>query len=189
MTTETSPSVLLICGSIAEKSHTNALLHYIENLLQEKNASTRFWDLRIQPLIIAQPEYHHDPSKSPNEQVRTFSAAVEKADAIILGSPLYHGSYSGVLKNALDNLKSDAFKNKPIGLVSNSSGPRAGISACEHLRIVVRTLYGYALQSHIGTYRSDYTEEPTKYVLNDTEIQDRCHHFVDELLKLEKLLK
>ncbi|WP_246348558.1 NAD(P)H-dependent oxidoreductase [Bartonella callosciuri] len=33
-------------------------------------------------------------------------------------APFYQGSYSGVLKNALDNLAYDAFLSKLVGLIS-----------------------------------------------------------------------
>ena len=40
----------------------------------------------------------------------------------VLGTPNYHGSYSGILKNALDHLTMDDFKMKPVGLIGNSGG-------------------------------------------------------------------
>lgn len=85
--------------------------------------------------------------------MRKFVKEVASLDALILGTPLYHGSYSGVLKNALDNLASDAFKDKIVGLTSNAGGMR-NTQACEHLRSVVRTLYGYPTQTQIGTQDS-----------------------------------
>ncbi|WP_375633527.1 MULTISPECIES: NADPH-dependent FMN reductase [unclassified Bartonella] len=39
----------------------------------------------------------------------TFVKTIADADDVILASPVYHGSYSGGLKNALDNLDYDAF--------------------------------------------------------------------------------
>ena len=50
--------ITLICGSIAQKSHTNALLKHIEKLLNKKGMETVFWDLKNKPLPIAIPEYH-----------------------------------------------------------------------------------------------------------------------------------
>ena len=45
-----------------------------------------------------------------------------EADFFILGTPNYHGSFSGILKNALDHLNMDYFKMKPVGLIGNSGG-------------------------------------------------------------------
>lgn len=180
--------ILLICGSIAERSHTRALLHFLEDLLKVQKVETVFWDLREQPLIIALPEYHQDPSKTPNETVRKFVDVVNSADGIILGSPLYHGSYSGVLKNALDCLALDGFRNKTVGLVSNGYGPRSSFGAVEHLRLVVRALRGYVTQIHVHTNQSDYVEAENKLVLQSAEIKNRCEALVNELIALTTAL-
>ena len=174
--------IFLLCGSIAQKAHTNALLHHLAGLLKEKGNETVIWDLKAQPLPIALPEYHKDPTVHPDPIVRKFVDEVEKTDAVILGSPLYHGSYSGVLKNALDNLRGDAFHRKWVGLVGNASGVRASHVEFSHLRQVVNTMEGYGLQTQIGTAKTDYDEMPDAYVLKDEDIKKRCARLVEELL-------
>ena len=164
--------VFLICGSIAKQSHTRALLIYLEGLLKEKGVDTIFWDLQTKPLPIAIPEYHKDPMQNPGKNVKEFVTAVDAANAFVLGTPLYHGSYSGVLKNALDNLYYDAFRNKPVALVSNGSSMRTTSTPFEHLRSVVRTLYGYALQSQICTAGDDYATSGSQYILENEEIKN-----------------
>ncbi|MBI5614217.1 NAD(P)H-dependent oxidoreductase [Candidatus Gottesmanbacteria bacterium] len=176
--------ILLVCGSIAKKSHTRALLMYLEVLLKAKRVETIFWDLLKKPLPIALPEYHKNPLDAPDFNVKEFVNYVTESNALVLGSPLYHGSFSGVLKNALDNLYYDAFCNKPVALVSNSSSIRNCAHPCEHLRLVVRTLYGYALQSQIGTSSEDYEEKETEFVLSNKDIQERCKRMIDELIEL-----
>jgi NAD(P)H-dependent FMN reductase len=165
------------------------LLRYIEQLLKERQTETTYWDLGEHPLIVAIPEYHKQPLDTPDERVRQFVQTIAASDGIVLGTPLYHGSYAGVLKNALDNLAGDAFRNKPVGLVSNAAGMRSSTVACDHLRPVVRALYGYALQSQIGTFGADYELKGEQYVLVNGEIQDRCKRLVDELILLADLFK
>ena len=174
-------TIFLLCGSIAQKSHTRQLLKYLEKVFQEKGSETIFWDLRENPLPIAIPEYHKDPLKHPEEIVRLFVTEVEKADGVILGSPLYHGSYSGVLKNALDNLRWDAFRHKWVGLVSNTGGMRSDAAAPNHLRQVVNTLVGYGLQTQIATNKDDYEESETEYILVSQAVKERCERLVDEM--------
>src|SRR3989338_11575816 len=102
--------ITLICGSIAKKSHTYHLLKYLENLLNGKGVETAFWDLKTKQMMFAMPELHRTPIETPDDKVKEFIRLVESSDGVIIGSPLYHGSYSGVLKNALDNLYLDAFR-------------------------------------------------------------------------------
>ncbi|MDO8658131.1 MAG: NADPH-dependent FMN reductase [Candidatus Levybacteria bacterium] len=181
--------ITLICGSIADKSHTKSLLKYIETLLKEQKVETVIWDLKEKPLSIAIPEFHKDPMQSLDKNVKGFVSLVTKSDGFVLGSPLYHGSYSGVLKNALDNLHYDAFRNKPVALVSNSSSIRNVDHPCEHLRLVVRALFGYALQCQIGTVNTDYEEEKDEYILTNEEIIKRCHRLTKELISFTSVLK
>ncbi len=175
---------LLLCGSGAQKSHTLALLGYIEGLLQEKKCETVLWDLKAKPLPFVLPEYHKDPTQHPDAIVREFVALVESADVIVLGSPLYHGSYTGVLKNALDNLRGDAFRGKWAGLVGNAGSLRASHVQFSHLRQVVNTLVGYTTQTQVGTCREDYEELPDKFVLQNEEMQQRCGRLVHELMQV-----
>ena len=179
--------VLIICGSIAKQSHTHNLLMYLEGLLKAKGAETVFWDLQTKPLPIALPEYHRDPMQNPGKNVKEFVTAVDAANAFVLGTPLYHGSYSGVLKNALDNLYYDAFRNKTVALVSH--GHSMTSTPCEHLRSVVRTLYGYALQSQICTAGDDYATSGSQYILENEEIKERCQRMADELIQLTRAVQ
>ncbi len=181
--------IALICGSIAEKSHTKSLLKYIEVLLKEQKIKTVIWDLKEKPLSTAIPEFHKNPMESPDKNVKEFVSLITKSDGFVLGSPLYHGSYSGVLKNALDNLYFDAFRNKPVALVSNSSSIRNVDHPCEHLRLVVRALFGYVLQCQIGTANTDYEEEKDEYILTNEEIIERCHRLAQELISFTAVLK
>jgi NAD(P)H-dependent FMN reductase len=73
-----------------------------------------------------------------------FTTAVREADSILLGTPVYHGSFSGVLKNALDYCGFDEFEHTTVGLLSVSGGAFP-VTALEHLRSVCRALNAWVL--------------------------------------------
>lgn len=139
--------VLLLSGSVGKKSCTRTLLLHLKDLLDTKGVETIWWDLAENPLPIAVPEFHTRQNKHPDKIVRKFAKIIQEVDGFVLGSPLYHDSYSGVLKNALDNLPNEAFLRKPVGLVSHSSNIRSCVTPCNNLRPVVRSLGGYATHS------------------------------------------
>lgn len=176
--------VLILSGSIGSESCTRTLLKYLENLLKLDGVETVFWDMAEKPLPIAIPEYHKKQHLHPEQIVRDFIKIVEKTDGFILGSPLYHGSYSGVLKNALDNLPHDAFKKRPIGLVSHSSNARSCVAPCNDLRPVIRSLDGYATHLQIGTTDEDYSHENGQLMLQNNKIKLRSSLLINELTKL-----
>jgi NAD(P)H-dependent FMN reductase len=90
---------------------------------------------------------------------------IRNADAVILGTPMYHGSYSGVLKNALDYCGFDEFENTTVGLLVVSGGPFP-TPALDHLRVVCRSLNAWALphqaaipQAHSVFDENGFTDE------------------------------
>jgi NAD(P)H-dependent FMN reductase len=67
---------------------------------------------------------------------------------MILVSPEYHGSFSGVLKNALDFYWAE-FKKKPIGVVTTGSGKMGGINASTQMQHVILSLGAYPLPTKL----------------------------------------
>ncbi|WP_019221002.1 NADPH-dependent FMN reductase [Bartonella senegalensis] len=140
-------------------------------------------DLREQPLPIVDPDYHNHVEDNPSFVVRQFIKTIAAVDGVILASPLYQGSYSGVLKNALDYLTYDAFLRKPIGLISHGSTAKRCAQPCEHLLPVVRMLYGYPLQCQVASAKQDFASEDegrTWKVISE-EVRERCERFADEM--------
>ena len=180
--------VLLICGSPAEASHTAALLGEVARQIQNNGDQVELWDLSLKPLAFSQPNWHKDPTSSGVEAVCDFYGSVQNSDAIVLGTPLYHGSYSGVLKNALDCLTGDAFKNKPVGLVSNGSNIRKSYQACLHLTTVVMTMNGTPMPTQIGTGKVDYEQTADGLIVKNANIIERCKRLADELADWVKRL-
>src|SRR5947209_202179 len=127
MSTDTSVHVLLLAGSAGCPSHVLANLEIMASLLQEREAQTTLWDLHDDPLPIFNPTYYHDPRTNESEAVRRLARIADKADAFVWASPVYHNSFSGVLKNALDSLTSHQFCNKPIALISSGNSDRTGV--------------------------------------------------------------
>ena len=77
-------------------------------------------DLRDYRLTFADGE-DENPESVPEDVLR-LRREVGSAHGILLGTPEYHGSLSGVLKNALDLMGFDEFEGKMIGLIGVSGG-------------------------------------------------------------------
>lgn len=172
---------LLISGSTRLPSYTRTLAQFVENNLVSLGLHTRHWDLRSQPLPITDPTYHHDPTLTPDLRVQEFVAAADSSDAFVLASPIYHNSFSGVLKNALDTLTIKQFQYKPVSLIS-FGGARSS-QAVDQLRIVVRGLHGLTLPTQVCAERDDFREHSTgsNYVLVSSDIRLRVSILCKEL--------
>lgn len=135
-----SKKVLIIGGSVRqEESKSNFIVDVVEDVLKDIGVTPAVWKLGYKPLPLAQHAWHKDPSLSNDENVNGFAAAIAEAEVVVLVSPIYNGSYTGVLKNALDCMLGDAFRGKQVVLVSVGSDA-TGLLPCLHLQDVARTM-------------------------------------------------
>ncbi|ELZ87691.1 NADPH-dependent FMN reductase [Haloferax elongans ATCC BAA-1513] len=137
------PRVVAICGSLRDHSKTRIALREALDSANSAGASTELVDLRNYEL----PALKAVDSDVPDaERLREI---VSDADSILLGTPNYHGSYSGVLKNALDYCGRDEFSETVVGLLEVAAGQFPG-TALVHLRTVCRTLRAWTLPTEVA---------------------------------------
>jgi NAD(P)H-dependent FMN reductase len=129
------PTVAAVCGSLRDGSHTRTALRYALAEAGDRGAETELLDLRNFEL----PVFDAD-----DRDAGAFTARVRRADAVLLGSPMYHGSFSAPLKNALDYSGFDEFENTTLGLLGVSGG-RFPTTTLEHLRSVCRALNAWVI--------------------------------------------
>jgi len=128
-----------ISGSRRAGSYTRMAVETALLGAAEVGAGTHLIDLAEFDLSFAGDE----GSKGPDFE--RLSSQVKKADGVILGTPEYHGSFSGVLKNALDLMGFDEFESKMIGLVGVSGGGMGAFDALNSLRNVGRALHAWVV--------------------------------------------
>jgi NAD(P)H-dependent FMN reductase len=132
-------------------------------------------------LPVADPEFQQDLARCNDERVGQFMGRAASCGAFVLSTPIYHNSYSGILKNALDYLTSAHFSYKPVGLVSH--GGSGGTQAVDHLRIVVRAVLGVAIPTQVCTTSHDYRQVVAgSYELQADDIPRRIERFAEELM-------
>ncbi|MCE5098187.1 NADPH-dependent FMN reductase [Staphylococcus devriesei] len=173
---------LIIVGSAKVGSHTNALAKYLVGQFDNHDIDVDIYDLAERPLNQLDFSGTTHPTETVKANTKDFQDKVMEADFLVLGTPNYHGSYSGILKNALDHVNMDYFKMKPIGLIGNSGGIVSS-EPLSHLRVIVRSFLGIAVPTQIATHDSDYNklDDGTLY-LDDEQFQLRAKLFVDQIV-------
>jgi NAD(P)H-dependent FMN reductase len=130
--------VVAVCGSLATESVTRVALREALQAAQTEGAQTTLVDLREFTLPTFDAD-NQDAGDAPELRDR-----LQQADAILLGTPMYHGSFSSPLKTALDYSGFDEFENTTVGLLAVSGGSFP-TPALEHLRSVMRAFDAWPL--------------------------------------------
>ncbi|MFB6110909.1 MAG: NADPH-dependent FMN reductase [Halobacteriaceae archaeon] len=159
-----STSVAGVCGSLRADSHSRKALRVALDGAAGAGATTELVDPRQYELPMYDPDIE-DQADGPE-----LRAALQDADAVILGTPMYHGSYSNVLKNVLDYSGFDEFENTTVGLLAVSGGSFP-ITALDHLRSVCRALDAWVLPHEAAVPRASAAFEDGS--LTDETLEER----------------
>lgn len=93
--------------------------------------------------------------------------AVRQADGLLIAAPGYHGTISGLVKNALDYLEELAKDERPyldgraVGLIATAYGDQATMSTLQTLRSIVHALRGWPtpMGATIRTYQGLFSPD------------------------------
>ncbi|MGV9802587.1 NADPH-dependent FMN reductase [Mycobacterium sp. NPDC003449] len=141
--TEKVPFVVGLGGTLRADSSTERVVRYCLDAVERQGGQTR---------MFAGPDLEL-PMYAPHSLDRTPAAlelvkALRDADAVVVGSPGYHGAISGLVKNALDyieDLREDPrvyLDNTPWGCISCAYGWQAAVGTLSQLRSI-----GHALRA------------------------------------------
>jgi FMN reductase len=135
--------VVGIGGSRRPGSSTERVIAAVLADLESRGATTKLYG--GESLLFP----HYEPGAPLDAAAADYLAAVRAADAVVLGSPGYHGGISGLVKNAVDYLEelrddpAPYLEGKAVGCVSTAYGWQAAVSTLSALRQTVHALRGW----------------------------------------------
>src|SRR5437667_1099823 len=161
-------NVLAVVGSLHRDSVTRTVVQHVAKELKTDGCAVDILDFEKEPLALYNPDVAHDLPGYPELQSR-----VERADVVVLGTPDYHGSISGAMKNFLDHFWHEFAGKLFVTIVASHE---KGLTVTDQLRTVARQCYAWTLP-----YGVSFTE--------DTDVKDG--QIVSEPLKerLEMMIR
>ncbi len=129
--------ILVVSGSLNSESLTRVVMGEAARQLTALGCAVDLLDLLQEPLPLYNPDTAHDAPTFPALQRR-----VEQADVVVLGTPDYHGSISGAMKNFLDHFWRE-FAGKLFATIVASH--EKGLTVTDQLRTVARQCYAWTL--------------------------------------------
>ena len=175
----------IIAGSPRKESISIRAALYLKNHLTANTdhsvdiIDVREWDLPLLQNVFSSVE-------ATPERYRPLTERMFAADAFILVTPEYNGSYSPALQNLLDHFPKQS--HKAFGLVTTSKGVMGGMRSSQQLLLLVPALFGIASPYMLITPQVDkkFDEQGN---LTDPGFQKPIDQFVQEFLWLAKALK
>ncbi|MGL4881037.1 MAG: NADPH-dependent FMN reductase [Waterburya sp.] len=165
-----------IIGSLRPDAYSALALQQAINRVQALGAETEILDLREMnlPFCDGGSDYPDYPD------VDLLRDKVKAANGLILATPEYHGSVSGVLKNALDLMSFEHLSNKVTGLISVLGG-QSNSNALNDLRIIIRWVHGHVIPEQIAIGQA-WQAFDSEGKLKDAKLSERFDNFAESLV-------
>jgi FMN reductase len=171
-------NIVGISGSLRPgASSSQRALEHAMALLACMGCQTHIVDLREERLPFCTGDRNE---LETNPEVGHLWSAVSKAHAVVLCTPEYHGSMSGVLKNALDLLDQKHLEGKVVGVISVLGGP-ANSNALNDLSRIMRWCHAWVIpqQIAIGHASAAFVDGQ----IRDANLRHRFEEFAGSLVR------
>ncbi len=137
------PSIVGVSGSLSAPSRTLSFVRLtVERIAREVSGSGRVIDVAALPNIGAlRTRANADAAEE------AALSAVENADLLVVGSPVYKGSYSGLFKHFIDFIDYRSLIGTPVALLATGGSDRHALVIDHQLR----PLFAFFQAQPLGT--------------------------------------
>ena len=158
----TTPKIVALAGSMRDGSYTRAALKHVLDAAEAKGAETKLLDVREYDLPV------FDPDEPEPEAATDVKREIREADAVIWGSPVYHGSYSAAFRNVHDYCGFDEYEDTTVGLLTVAGGGSFA-STLDHMRVTARGVHAWILPHQVGIRNARNRIEDGEFLEEDLE--------------------
>lgn len=148
--------IIAFSGSYSKPSKTSSLVENIAKNAAERHGSIiQHYDMSDLGSSLGLAQRVNDL----DEQAKKIIDAFASADALIIGSPVYKGSYPGLFKHFIDLLDPTILYGKPILLAASGGGQRHALVVEHQLRPLFGFFMAHSLPTAIYASSQDYSED------------------------------
>ena len=146
------PPAVGISGSPSATSRSRLLVEHVLGLLAERGWATELIDLATLPAeaLLARGEH---------PQVSDALAAVGRARVLVLGTPVYRATYTGLLKTFFDLMPPDFLIDKVAVLIATGAAPGHLLAIDHGLRPLVASLGGLSAATSVYATPEEFVDE------------------------------
>ncbi|MDQ1194748.1 FMN reductase [Agrobacterium sp. SORGH_AS 787] len=170
-------NILGISGSVKQPSRTARVVSDILASIERRvSASVNTIDLAVAAPIL----FRALRADQLDEAGRRIIDAVEAADVLVVGSPVYRASYTGALKHLFDLVDFRALQGKRVILAATGGTPLHGLMLEHQFRPLFGFFGAVTVPTTIYAVEADFTE----YTLANPAVEARIERAVAELVDL-----
>ncbi|SEW18001.1 NADPH-dependent FMN reductase [Halobacterium jilantaiense] len=171
-----TPLVVGVSGSRRDGSYTLKGVRRALSAAEAAGAETDLVDLGAVDL----PLYNPDRSTADSGDAAALMERVRRADAVIVGSPVYHGSYSSTFRNFHDYCSFDEYEDTVVGILVVAGGGTIA-STMDHMRITLRGVHADVIPGQVGIRNAsdNFDDDGT---VADPDIADRIDDVAEDVV-------
>ncbi len=150
-----NPSIVGFSGNFTRPSKTRAFVETVANdIARRQGLSAAIYDVADLGASFRAANWSSDLDKGASQILSQVAAA----DLLVVGSPTYKGSYTGLFKHFFDLLDPAALRGKPILLTATGGGPRHALVVEHQLRPLFGFFEAFALPTAVYAVDSDFSD-------------------------------
>ncbi|MCW3106129.1 MAG: NAD(P)H-dependent oxidoreductase [Segetibacter sp.] len=174
-------NIEIVSGSPRKESITFRLAVFLQKLLQEKTThNINILDVREWNFPTLQEEVYSSVDNAP-DNYKPLAKRMFNANAFIIVTPEYNGSYTPSMKNLFDHFPKQF--HKAFGIVTASTGVMGGMRASQQLQLLVLALFGIPSPYMLITPQVDKKFDAAGNLV-DLAFSNSIHTFLTEFLWL-----
>ena len=175
----------IVSGSPRKGSVTYRLAVFLQKLLREKtNHDINILDVREWNFPALQQQVYSSVDTTP-DPYKPLAQRMFQANAFIIVTPEYNGSYTPSMKNLFDHFPKQF--HKTFGIVTASTGAMGGMRASQQLQLLIAALFGIASPYMLITPQVDKKFDASGSLV-DQSFSNSVHTFLAEFLWLAERL-
>ena len=179
-----APRILLLYGSLRERSYSRLLTEEAARLLQAMGAETRIYDPKDLPLPDAAPDNH--------PKVQELRELAQWSEGMVWCSPERHGAMTGIMKAQIDWIPLSVGSVRPSQgktlAVMQVSGGSQSFNAVNQLRVLGRWMRMVTIPNQSSVAKA-FLEFEENGRMKPSSYYERVVDVMEELLKFTLLTR
>lgn len=159
----------------------------VQNLLEEVKKNNP--EVEVEMLDMKDYNVQFCDGRNPstyNEDTKKVIDIVSSADFYIIGTPIFQGSITGVLKNLFDLISPLSFRHKVMGFIATGGTYQHYLVIENQLKPIAGYFRAFVAPGYVYAHNDHFNE---RNELIDTDVLTRVKNLAEEIVYMQKSLK